>query len=122
MVNEIRTSNPHGLNKGCGLKFHVGSHVSQTPEEGWRTYWPKYYEYNNRDEDNSPKNLNAKKSSSFISHIQTIDIFITIIVKLATIVKGNLKAPFFDSYYNEVYERVLLLSLDCSTLPLIHSL
>ena len=33
MVNRIRTSK---LNKGHGLKFHVGSQVQQTPEESWR--------------------------------------------------------------------------------------
>ena len=43
----------HGLNKGRGSKFHVESRVRQeTPEER--------YEYNNKDEDNSPKTLNEK--------------------------------------------------------------
>ena len=58
MVNGIKASDPCGLNKAHGLKFHVGSRVRQeTPEKGWRTYWPKH-EYNNKDEDNSPKTLN----------------------------------------------------------------
>ena len=35
-----------------------GSRVLQTPEEGWRTYRPKRCGNNNKDEDNSPKNLN----------------------------------------------------------------
>ena len=34
MVNGIRTSDPCGLNKECGLKFHVGSRGQQTTEEG----------------------------------------------------------------------------------------
>ena len=35
MVNGIRTSNPNGLDKGHGLKFHGGPQVWQeTPKEG----------------------------------------------------------------------------------------
>ena len=60
MVNGIRISDPCGLNKECGLKFHVGSKVQQTTEEGRWTYRPKRCEYNNKDEDNSLKTLNAK--------------------------------------------------------------
>ena len=62
LVVRIRTSDPCGLNKGCGSKFCVGSWVQQTPEKGRRTYQPKHCEYNNKDEDNSPKNLNDKKA------------------------------------------------------------
>ena len=51
---------PHGFNKGHSSKFHVGFQVQQTPEEGWRTYQPKYCGNNNKDEDNSPKTLNDK--------------------------------------------------------------
>ena len=65
MVNRIRASDPHRLNKGCGSKFHVGSQVWQeTPEKGWKTHRSKCCEYNNKDED-------KKKSSSFIFEIQT---------------------------------------------------
>ena len=61
MVNGIRASDLHGLNKGCGLRFCVGSQVQQeTPEESQRTYWPKRYEYNYKDEDNSLKTLTDK--------------------------------------------------------------
>ena len=59
MVNGIRASNLHGLNKGCGLKFHVGSQVWQTPDEGWRIHQPQHCEYN-KDEDNRPKTKNDK--------------------------------------------------------------
>ena len=36
-------------------KFPLGSRVRQIPEEGQRTYRPKHYGNNNKDEDNSPK-------------------------------------------------------------------
>ena len=53
---------PYGLNKGCGSKLQVGFWVPQkTPEEGQRTHRLKHCEYNNKDEDNSPKTLNVKK-------------------------------------------------------------
>ena len=65
MVNGIRASNLFGLNKRCGSKFHTGSWVwLETPEEGWKTYRPKRCEYNNKDEDNSPKTLNDKNNQT----------------------------------------------------------
>ena len=61
MINGIRTSDPHGLNKGRGSKFRVGSRIRQeTTEEGRRTYRQKRCEYNNKDENHSPKTLNDK--------------------------------------------------------------
>ena len=42
MANGIRTGDPRGFNKGRSLKFHVGSQVQQTPEEGWMTYQLKH--------------------------------------------------------------------------------
>ena len=62
MVNGVRTSELHGLNKkGHGSKFRIGSRVWQeTPEEGQRTYQTKRCD-DNKDEDNSPKTLNNKK-------------------------------------------------------------
>ena len=41
MANGIRTGDPRGFNKGRSSKFHEGSRVQQTPEEGRRTYRPK---------------------------------------------------------------------------------
>ena len=60
MANGIRTGDPHGFNKGRSSKFREGSQVWQTPEEGRRIYRPKRCGNNNKDEDNSPKNLNDK--------------------------------------------------------------
>ena len=63
MVNGIRTGDSCGFNKGRSSKFHVGSQVQQTPEEGRRIYRPKHYRNNYKDEDNRPENLNDKKNS-----------------------------------------------------------
>ena len=48
-------------------KFHEGSGVRQTPEEGRRTYQPKRHGNNNKDEDNSPKTLNEGSISVMIT-------------------------------------------------------
>ena len=61
MANGIRTGDPRGFNKGRSSKFREGSRVRQTPEGGRGTYRPKHCGNNNKDEDNSPKNLNDKK-------------------------------------------------------------
>ena len=61
MANGIRTGDPRGFNKGRSSKFRVGSRVRQTPAEGRKTYLPKRCANNNKDEDNSPKNINDKK-------------------------------------------------------------
>ena len=45
-------------------KFREGSRVRQIPEEGRRKYQPKRCENNNKDEDNSPKNLNDKNQQA----------------------------------------------------------
>ena len=60
MTKGIRTSDPRGFNKGSSSKFHVGSRVQQTPEEGRRTYRPKRCGNNKKDEDNNLKSLNDK--------------------------------------------------------------
>ena len=52
---------PRRLNKGHGSKFRVGSQVRQgKPEDGRNTYWPKCWEYSNKNEDNSSKPLIIK--------------------------------------------------------------
>ena len=60
MANRTRTGDAREFNKGRSSKFRVGSRVRQTPEEGRRTYRPKPcgHNYNNRDEENSPKTFN----------------------------------------------------------------
>ena len=70
MVNRIRKSVPRGLNQGRGSKFRVGSRIRQTPEEGQSIYRPKRCEYNNKDEDNSPKTMNDNNPPAS-SQIQT---------------------------------------------------
>ena len=52
---------PRGFHKGRSSKFHEGSWVWQTPEEGQRTYWLKRCENINKDEDSSLKTLKDKK-------------------------------------------------------------
>ena len=64
MVNGIRIGDPRGFNKGRSSKFREGSRVRQTSEEGRRTYRPKRCGNNNKDEDNSPKNLNDKNQQA----------------------------------------------------------
>ena len=63
MANGIRTGDPRGFNKRS-LKFREASRVRQTPEEGRRTYRPKRCGNNNKDDDNSPKNLNDKNQQA----------------------------------------------------------
>ena len=42
------------------------------PEEGRRTYWPKRFGNNNKDEDNSLKTLNDKKSQAYAQMIKKV--------------------------------------------------
>ena len=65
MGNGIRTGDPCVFNKECSLKFHEGSRVLQTPEEGRRTYRPKRCGNNNKDENYSPKTLNDKNTLKY---------------------------------------------------------
>ena len=64
MANGIRTSDHRRFNKGHGSKFREGSRVWQTPEKGWKTYRPKHWGNNNKDEDNSSKTLNDKNQQA----------------------------------------------------------
>ena len=61
MAKWIRTGDRRGYNKGRSSKFCVGSRVRQKSEEGLMTYRPKRCGNNNKDESNSPENLNDKK-------------------------------------------------------------
>ena len=69
LVNRIRSIYYHGLNKGFGLKFSVGSWVWQeASENSQRIHQPKHCEYNNKDEDNNPNTLNDKNIYKFIKY------------------------------------------------------
>ena len=87
MANGIRTGNPRGFNKGRSSKFREGSRVRQTPEEGRRTYRPKRCGNNNKDEDNSPKNLNDKKKYKQLrlafEHAASIQFPMTVVTALS---------------------------------------
>ena len=52
MATGIRTGDFREFNKRRSSKFPEGSRVQQTPEEGRRTYRPKRYGNNNKDEEN----------------------------------------------------------------------
>ena len=79
MVNGIRTGDPNGFNKGRSSKFREGSRVRQTPEEGQRTYQPKRCGNNNKDEDNSPKNLNDR-DFVYLSFKTPIELFCFLVI------------------------------------------
>ena len=85
MVYKIKASDPHGLNKGRGLKFCEGSQVLQD-EEGRRTYCPKHYECSGIEEDNSSKSLNDKNCLTDFNGIST-----------------QLGLFYVDSYFNLLY-------------------
>ena len=61
---EAQGTNAYNRYAMCPAKFREGSRVQQTPEEGQRTYRPKHCGNNNKDEDNSPKNLNDKNQQA----------------------------------------------------------
>ena len=114
MVNRIRTSDLCGLNKGCGLKFCVGSRVQQNPEESWRRYWPKCCEYNHKDEDNSPKTLNDKNqqasSQKFIvaitQYFKGIIFFVSIYIYILLFIKVDCKTDWWIKYRYTTYKTI----------------
>ena len=53
-----------GFNKGRSSKYRKSSRVRQTPGEGRRTYRSKRCGINNKDEDNSSKNLKDKNQKA----------------------------------------------------------
>ena len=61
----LRPSSGVCRTRGRSSKFREGFRVRQTPEEGRRTYRPKRYGNNNKDEDNSPKTLSDKNTRVF---------------------------------------------------------
>ncbi len=75
MANGIRTGDPRGFNKGRSSKFREGSRVRQTPEEGRRTYRPKRYGNNNKDEGNNSKTLNDNNHQASSQKFSQLIIF-----------------------------------------------
>ena len=62
-------------------KFRGGSRIRQTPEIGWRTYQPKRCGNNNKDENNSPKNLNDKNHQASSQILEWSEIIMKIITQ-----------------------------------------
>ena len=89
MANGIRTGDPRGFNKGRSSKFREGSRVRQTLEEGWRTYRPKHYRNNNKDEDNSPKTLNDKNQQASYQKFRQLSIYMsyTVMRSITTVIQ-----------------------------------
>ena len=85
MANGIRTGDTCGFNKGCSSTFCEGSRVRQTPEEGRRTYQPKCFGNNNKDEDNSPKTLNDKNQKDSSQKFKQLISSEEITIKMKTI-------------------------------------
>ena len=60
MAGGTRTVYLGKQNKGLNSTF-------QSSEEGWSVQWPKRCnKYGDKDEDNSPKNVNKKHTTTFI--------------------------------------------------------
>ena len=71
------------------------------------------------------KNKTKKKTRKINKHaniIWSVIVCCSKKVKLSPFSRGWPEGPIFNSYYTKMLGRVLLLSLDCSTLPLIHTL
>ena len=75
MANGIGTGDPRGFNKGHSSKFHVGSRVRQTHEEGQWIYRSKRCGNNNKDEDNSPKTLHDKNHQASSQKFRQLILF-----------------------------------------------
>ena len=91
MANGIRTGDLRGFNKGCSSKFHDGSRVRHTPEEGRRTYRPKRYRNNNKDEDNSPNTLNDKNVTEILTKKKKTTTIKTMLLKVENLVMLTIK-------------------------------
>ena len=81
---ESERATPRGFNKGRSSKFHEGSQVRQTPEEGWRTYQLNHCGNNNKDEDNTLKTLHDKnhQASSQKFRQLTLEYTVTVFMKM----------------------------------------
>ena len=81
MANGFRTGGPSEFNKGRSSKFHEGSQIRQTPEEGRGTCWLKRCG-NNKDEDDSPKPLMIKREEIFLAQFTRTELLQTQILEL----------------------------------------
>ena len=76
----------------------------------------------------TPRCMGKRYSFSFELLNFTLDPYLIMLsakkggIKLASIVKGDLNAPFSIATTPKVYGKALLLSQNCSTLPLIRTL
>ena len=71
-VPRIGTIYPRRSNKGFSSIFYVGFRVRRKPpEEARRTYRPKLYTYNYKDEVNSP-NIQSDNNDYFIQEFITL--------------------------------------------------
>ena len=103
---------PCGFNKGRISKFHEGSRVRQTPEEGWRIYRPKRCRNNNKDDDNSPKTLNDENhqaSSQIFRQVGSIRIYIKTPIYKANLFVRQRKKNSTNSYRTiiNIFRRVI---------------
>ena len=99
MVNIIRTIYPRDLKKGFNSKFRVSSQVQhKMPEESWRMYRPKRYEYNNEDEIKNSKILSDKDLSFFSFYINFSSSFNYLVVFLSFFLSFFF-LPFLFSFF-----------------------
>ena len=91
MVNRIRASDPWELNKRHGSKFRIGYRVRQeTPQVGRRTHQQKRREYNNKDEDNSPKTLNEENHQASSEKFRQLRWSSIVLIPGKTILGGDM--------------------------------
>ena len=102
MANGIRTGDHRRISKGRSSKFHEGSRVRQTPEEGRRTYQPKRCRNNNKDEDNSPKTLNDKNHQATSQKIRQLINFISLRI---------FSLPRYNFYLENVFDGLIISEL-----------
>ena len=103
MADGIRTGDPRGFNNGRSSKFREGSRVRQTPEKGRRTYRPKRCGNNNKDEDNSPKNLNDKNQQASSQKFRQLYVNRTIKLSFYFFFNKGTKITFINVYTNYFY-------------------
>ena len=101
--------------KPGGTSFREGSRVRQTPEEGRRTYRLKRCGNNNKDDDNSLKNLNDKNQQASSQKFRQL-VFISLMkFLLCSLVSSSFyRSPekFFSSFFSLIWQRPLRIFLN----------